>query len=127
MNSISIFPNTHKDTPDYQSQLAVRIFSHAIDHCILYNDLKWFAYLTHVLNWVYKNVIEWNNFWTNSDFIIYCTRELASCSVFECRRLLIMIDSYLENPLIQQSTELAFFQTLRNLVFARQWEAIKQS
>jgi hypothetical protein len=104
---------------DWPVQKVQRDLKPRVDYLLLGVDAIWFAFMTHILEWVYKNTMNSNGLWVNIDFMLRSEFHIQSCTIFECNRLLWIIDTYLKDTIIKKSPELNFFQNVRNLVFNR--------
>ena len=78
-----------------------------------------YAYFEILLESLYKTVVASKERITTVWFYMRCENELKKCNIFECKKILWLIDEYLQRIHVQESQEKEFFTRIRNIVFIK--------
>lgn len=117
--------DTHEPIPTSHARSS-RAFISRVDLNLINIDAVWYDYIVRLAEGVYKSVWAGANTCTNVDYILRVEYQIQACSVFECKKLLEILDSYLLTPTISTSPERHFITHARNKVFER-LEELKSS
>ncbi len=110
---------TQKQIDVSQKQLTIDSIVASADYCLLNMHALGYEFLDKLIDWMYNNIQQKNWLWVNIDFILRAQYQVQSCSIFECKRLLKKIDTYITDPCVIESSEKEYFRDMRNIVFRR--------
>lgn len=75
------------------------------------------TYIYDLLENLFKTVIHSPERFTDVGFYLRVEREIKKCSIFERKKIVEMVDTYLPRPHLQESKEREFFMRIRNIAF----------
>jgi hypothetical protein len=80
---------------DWFATQTSRAFAKQVDLNLINMDATWYEYIARLLEWVYHAVWAGADICTNVDYILRVEYQVKSCSIFECKRILHLLDEYL--------------------------------